>query len=225
MKSAFCSAIVAFIGAIGLAEAPQAQRAVPTAARLSGGASAPLAPPMTIGGGEVVLDVTVGKDGKVTKVQPVRATPPYTDLLSSAVSGWAFSPAKVLVEEALQSAESHVLVAAVYRPPQVYAAPAPGTETKTVGDLSPELPAPGALSMPQSYPPQATRDGTVVIELELSMAGVVGGAKVISRPSAFDSAALNTVKSWRFGIPAKPGGAESIYVYAVVGFREPITGR
>ena len=68
------------------------------------------------------------------------------------------------------------------------------------------------------------KDGPVVIELELSMAGVVGDAKVISRPSAFDAAALSTVRSWRFGIPAKPSGAESIYVYAVVGFREPITG-
>ena len=115
-------------------------------------------------------------------------------------------------------------MAAVYRPPQVYAAPAAGAETKTVGELSPELPAPSALTMPPSYPPQATRDGTVVIELELSMAGVVGDAKVISRPSAFDAAALSTVRSWRFGIPAKPSGAESIYVYAVVGFREPITG-
>src|SRR5262245_34668078 len=129
---------VAFICAAGLVAHIGAQDNKPTSARLRAGASAPLAPPLTIGGGEVVLDVTVGKDGTVAKVQPVRATPPYTQLVTGAVGGWGFDPAKSVVEDALQTSEGHVLVVAVYRPPQVYAAPAPGAETKIVGELSPQ---------------------------------------------------------------------------------------
>ena len=200
-----------------------AQGPLPTAARLRAGASAPLAPPLVIGGGEVVLDVTVSRDGGVTRVEPVRTTPPYTDLLTGAVRAWRFDPPKALVKGALLSAEGHVLVVAMYRPPQVYSAPAPGAETKTVGDLSPELPTPTSLAMPVAYPPLATRDGAVLIELELTMAGMVREARVMSRASAFDGAALDTVKRWRFDIPRDPAGAEQIYAYAVVGFREPIT--
>jgi TonB family protein len=224
MKSAFTVLVVSLMLFADAGAAWAGQGASPNAARLRGSAAAPLAPPMTVGGGEVVLDVTVAANGSVAKVQPIRATPPYTELLVNAVGSWGFVPARAVTEGELQPAESHVLVVAVYRPPQVYAAPALGVETKTVGELAPELPAPAPLSMPPSYPPQATRDGAVVIELELSMAGVIGGAKVISRPSAFDSAALATVRSWRFDVPRNPKGAESIFVYAVVGFREPITG-
>jgi TonB family protein len=200
-----------------------AQGLLPTAARLRAGASAPLAPPLVIGGGEVVLDVTVASDGGVTKVEPVRTTPPYTELLTGAVRGWRFDPPKVVVKGAPQPAEGHVLVVATYRPPQVYSAPTPGAETTTVGELSPELPAPTHIAMPEAYPPLATRDGAVLIEIELTMAGVVRDAKVMSRASAFDGAALDTVKGWRFDIPRDPAGAERIYAYAIVGFREPIT--
>ena len=56
-----------------------------------------------------------------------------------------------------------------------------------------------------------------------TMAGVVRGTKVMSQPSTFDSAALETVRAWRFDIPRRPAGAEQVFVYAVVGFREPIT--
>jgi TonB family protein len=202
---------------------PVAQATLPAAARLRAGVAAPLAPQLTIGGGEVVLDVTVGKDGAVTNVQPVRATPPYTALLETAIGGWAFDPPKAPSDGKLQPADGHVLVVAVYRPPQVYAAPAPGAETKTVGELSPELPVPGGLSMPGAYPPRATGDGAVVIEVELSPAGAARGTKVMSRPSPFDSAAIDTVKGWRFGPPRDPSGADPIFAYAVIGFRQPVT--
>jgi TonB family protein len=202
---------------------PVLARQLPTAARARAGASVPLAPPMVVGGGEVILDVTVGSNGRVTDVTPVRSTPPYTDLVAGAVRGWSFDTPRAPVKGELQPATGHVLVLAVYRPPQVYAAPARGEETKTVGELSPELPPPAGLSMPAAYPPQATRDGVVLIEMELSMAGVVRATKVLSRPSAFDGAALDTVRAWRFDIPRTPAGAEAIYVYAIVGFREPIT--
>jgi outer membrane biosynthesis protein TonB len=196
---------------------------VPTAARLQAGARVPLAPAMAVGGGEVVLDVLVSTSGAVAKVLPVRATPPFTDLMTSAVKGWRFDGARAAVKGALQPAEGHVLVAAVFRPPQVYAAPALGGETKVVGQLSPSLPQPGVLTMPAAYPPRAVRDGTVLIEIELSAAAMPSAHKVLSPASVFDAAALETVKGWRFGFPTEPSGADQLFAYAVVGFREPIT--
>lgn len=196
---------------------------VPTAARLRAGASVPLAPAMVVGGGEVVLDVLVGTSGAVAKVLPVRATPPFTDLMVAAVKGWRFDAATAAVKGALQPSEGHVLVTAVFRPPQVYAAPALGAPTADAGQLSPSLPQPGTLPMPAAYPPRAVRDGTVLIEIELTAAAMPLSHKVLSPASAFDSAALETVKEWRFGFPPKPSGADRLYAYAVVGFREPIT--
>jgi TonB family protein len=213
----------AMLGAVLAGAAPVDARQLPTAARLRAGATAPLAPRLIVGGGEVVLDLTVGADGQVSKVEPVRTTPPYTDLLVGAVRGWRFDPPKAPIKGTLQPGEGHVLVVAMYRPPQVYAAPARGKETRTVGELSPELPAPAGLAMPTAYPPRAAHDGAVLIEMELTMAGVVRGTKVMSQPSTFDSAALETVRAWRFDIPRRPAGAEQVFVYAVVGFREPIT--
>jgi TonB family protein len=207
--------------ALGAGQPPT--QPVPAAARLRAGARVPLAPPLVVGGGEVVLDVTVDTSGAVVKVEPVRATPPYTELLVSAVKGWSFDAATAAVKGVLQPSEGHVLVVAMFRPPQVYAAPALGAPTASVGSLSPELPQPGGLSMPAAYPPRAVRDGTVLVEIALTAAAVARDHKVLSPASAFDAAAVETVKGWRFGFPPKPAGAEQLFVYAVVGFREPIT--
>ena len=220
--SVLVSVLLIPMATIGNGTAAQ-QQPSPSAPRLRGGGQAPLASPMVVGGGEVVLDVTVGTGGRVSKVDVVRATPPYTDLVSGAVKGWQFHAAQAAVKGALQPAEGHVLVVAVYRPPQVYAGPAPGVATAVVGQPSAELPVPGALTMPASYPPRATRDGTVLVEIELTAAGVPAGHRVLSQPSSFDSAALDTVRGWRFGFPSEPTGASQLFVYALVGFREPIT--
>ena len=77
--------------------------------------------------------------------------------------------------------------------------------------------------MPAAYPPRAVRDGTVLIEIELTAAAVAREHRVMSPPTAFDSSALETVRMWRFDYPNQPTGAPRLFVYAVVGFREPIT--
>jgi outer membrane biosynthesis protein TonB len=143
--------------------------------------------------------------------------------MTAAVKSWRFDAATETVKGALQPAEGHVLVTAVFRAPQVYAAPALGAPAAAAGPLSPSLPEPGTLAMPAAYPPRAVRDGTVLIEIELTAAAMPVGHKVLSPASPFDSAALETVKQWRFGFPSKPSGADRLYAYAVVGFREPIT--
>jgi TonB family protein len=200
-----------------------AAQPVPSAARLRAGAAVPLAPPLAVGGGEVVLDVAVDSDGRVSEITPARATPMFTDLLTTAVRDWRFDPSRTLVKSVLQPADGHVLVIGVFRPPQVYLGPTVGAEPTAGKPLSPELTPPLAIPMPASYPPRATRDGTVLIEIELTMAGVVRAQRVMSPPTPFDGAALDAVKTWRFDFPRSPSGAPQLFAYAVVSFREPVT--
>jgi hypothetical protein len=147
-RSVLVSVMVIPMAMIGNGAAAQ-EPPQPTSARLRAGGQAPLASPLVVGGGEVALDLTVGTRGRVTKVDVLRATPPYTDLVVGAVKGWQFDVAQAAVKGVLVDAESHVLVVAVYRAPQVYAAPGPGVEPATVGQPSwrcrpPTRPAPSA---------------------------------------------------------------------------------
>jgi TonB family protein len=77
--------------------------------------------------------------------------------------------------------------------------------------------------MPAAYPPRATRDGAVLIEIELDGTGAALTHRVMSPASPFDAPALEAVRTWRLAPPAKPSRAEKLYVYAIVGFKEPIT--
>ena len=199
-----------------------AAQELPRSARLRAGAGVPLAPTMVLGGGEVLLDVTVGTDGSVGSIEALRATPPYTELVTGAVQGWRFDPAKASVRGVLETVESHVLVAAVFRPPDVYSAPARGEPTTGQGEPSAGLPRLRSLDKPLTYPPRSVRDGTVLVEIELTAAAVAREYRVMSPPSTFDSAALEAVRGWRFDYPREPTGTP-LFVYAVVGFREPIT--
>jgi outer membrane biosynthesis protein TonB len=205
-----------------LPAAQGAAQELPTSARLRAGASVPLAPTMVLGGGEVLLDLTIGTDGSVTHIETLRSTPPYTELMISAVQGWRFDPARGPVRGVMQAVNGHVLVAVVFRPPDIYSAPARGEPTTVRGEPSAELPRLRSLDRPATYPPRSVRDGTVLIEIELTAAAVAREHRVMSPPSTFDSAALETVRGWRFDYPSEPTGAP-LFVYAVIGFREPIT--
>lgn len=219
VRGAVCGAVCALLVS---AAAQGAAQDLPVSARLRAGASVPLAPTMALGGGEVLLDLTIGADGSVATIETLRATPPYTELMTGAVRSWRFDAAKAPERGILQTVEGHVLVAAVFRPPGIYAAPARGEPTTGHGEPSAELPRLRSLDMPLTYPPRSVRDGTVLIEIELTAAAVAREYRVMSPPSTFDSAALETVRGWRFDYPSSPTGAP-LFVYAVIGFREPIT--
>ena len=54
-------------------------------AQLQSGAT-PALPVMAVGGGEVLLELSLGSDGRVTDVKPLRTTPPFTETLTRAGS-------------------------------------------------------------------------------------------------------------------------------------------
>jgi len=85
-------------------------------ARLRSG-EAFIQPPMTAGGGEVLLELEVAASGEVTGVTTLRTTPPFGDLLRQAASGWRFEPAREVQEDpdAPIAVDSKVLVAGFFR--------------------------------------------------------------------------------------------------------------
>jgi hypothetical protein len=114
-----------------------------------------------------------------------------------------------------------VLVIALFRPASFYAGPSPGSPPQVRGLVSPQLPNPDALIMP-AYPPTATGSGIVVIEIEMTARAEPRGYRLLSPLSGFDSAALDAVRTWRFSPLRTVDIPETLFVYAVLGFRAPL---
>jgi hypothetical protein len=147
----------------GRVAARQSQPYQPAVYRAGG---VPVLPTSAVGGGDVWLDVAVDGRGSVEHVTPLRATPPFTDLFVRAVSGWAFRPARDLG----MAAPSHVLVAALVRPPAL-------TVPSTLGSPAQDLASPRAdLCMPVTtimpvQTPMAHRSGVVLVEARVDAQG------------------------------------------------------
>lgn len=210
-------AVAIAILAVGLAAAADDIKAP----RLKGGGPVPTADRLAIGGGEVAVELHVGNDGTVTEVAPLTSTPPFTEAVTAAVRSWRFEPAQDTIDERLVAVPGRVLVLAAFRPPAVYASPAPGGPSQLLGRPSAALPQPGALTMP-AYPPRVFGDGTVLVEIEMSPAGAPREYRVLGPKSGFDAAALEAVRAWRFGPPSLSRLPDPLYVYAIIGFREPV---
>jgi hypothetical protein len=162
------------------------------------------APPITpVGGGEVVLELTVSTSGAVSNVKRLRTTPPYTEFLAGAVATWQFTPATAAFVKQEVSVDALALVVGVFRPPSVYGGPSAGSPPQVLGAAARSLPQVGALVMP-NYSPTFVGDGIVIIEIELTARAEPREYRVISAPSGFNSAALTAVRAWRFTPPISP---------------------
>jgi TonB family protein len=169
-------------------------------------------PHQTAAAGQVLLDLTVDERGVVGTINTLRDTPGLTDAIRRAVAGWRFSPAT----QGEQPVASHVLVAAVFRPP-VLLLPGGGES-----EAAPP-PPPGAVPhpitiVPPAYPPNAVGDGVVIVEVEVDAEGAVTRASAVRSSPPFDGPATDAALQWRFQ-PATTGPA---LVYVVFGFRQPV---
>ncbi len=159
----------------------------------------PVQPPQVTGGVEVLLELTVGNDGKELKGHTLRSTPPFTELLVDAVRLWKFHPA----EDRGDEVESAVLVAGLFRPPTLMG-PAAGEPAKDVTPPSSLIPMPYTIVAPD-YPPGALADGVVLVEVIVERDGTVDAARVLRSSAAFDRAATDAVLQWKFR-PARRDG-------------------
>ena len=70
------------------------------------------------------------------------------------------------------------------------------------------------------YPSNAKGSATVVMQVDVSDQGRVDSARVLAAGSAFDAAALDTVKAWTFR-PAvranRPAASRAFVVFSFVG--------
>lgn len=207
--------VVAMAAAAGVARAQDL-----TAPRLSDGrVGADI--PRAFGGGEVVLELTIDSEGSVTDVKRITITPPYLDFAVKSVAEWQFTPATAVTDGRVTTVAAPVLVVAVFRPPLVYAGPAPGPRPQVLGSLSRRVPSIDSIALP-AYPPMAIGDGVVVVEIEIR-SGEPLNYRVVGPVSGFDEAALDAVRSWRFGPPQDSDVPETTFAYAVLGFRAPLT--
>lgn len=199
-------------------------------AKYRGGAVPPI-PIQAVSAGEVVLEVAVDRNGRVTAVKPLRATAPFTEAMAAAVRTWSFTPAEDApalpagAEPApadRKAMASTVLVIGLFRPPALFA-PTLGEPPKDVAKPSGAAPVPMArLEMP-SYPPNALHDGVVLLELDVAVHGGIAGIAVVKSSPAFDKAAVQAASALIFTPGRVHDRAARALVYVVAGFRQPIT--
>jgi TonB family protein len=183
---------------------------------------------MNVGGGEVLLEVTVTETGAVGLVRPLRVTPSFDGPLMEAVRSWRFVPAQVLIAAAERKpggpdrrpVESKVLVGGWYRPPALYSGTL-GEPTKDISSASPEAPSLLSSTMPP-FPANAYSPGVVLVELRLDSNGTVTGSRVVQSAPPFDDAALSAAGQWKFDPPRFRGIRSNSAVYIIFGFPRPV---
>ena len=185
-------------------------------ARYRGG-DVPAIPQMTPGGGEVFLQVIVDSQGRVGDVIPLRATPPFTDLLVEAVHGWRFLPA--LDENG--PATSSVLVAGIFRPPALFAR-ALGEAPRDLAASAADMPFPITYSLP-AFPATAFQGGSALLEAEVGEDGRPADVRVIRAAPPFDAISRAAVQDWLFRAARIGGGPVRSYAYVIFGFSPPVT--
>ncbi len=218
---------VALIAACVVAGGVSAQDAF-SPARYKSGAVPPV-PVRAAGGGQVFVEASVDRDGRVTAVTPLRATPPFTEAVVGAVQSWTFTPASGAADTASRRGgrqgprtpvATRVLVAAVFRPPALNT-PTLGELPKDVASASDEAPFPLATTVP-AFPPRAFSSGVVLLEVRIDRNGAVSGTSVVRSAPPFDEAAQQSVAQWSFRPPRVGGQRQPAVAYALLGFPVPV---
>ena len=215
--------VLAAVALLCLAVAQAAQGPWLPAKYVAGGV--PPLPRLAVGGGQVVLELSVDDGGSVTAVKPLRTTPPFAAALAAEAPGWRFSPAEeeradparpgVAVKVAVAS---KVALIGMFRPP-VLRGPTLGAVPKDVAAASEDIAFPLTMVMP-NFPPTARAGGQVLVEARIAPDGAVGEVKVLQAQPPFESAALNALSQWTFRPARRAGAPIPSTVYIVFGFAQ-----
>ncbi len=182
-----------------------------------------------VGGGEAFLEVSVTAAGAVAAIRPLRATPPFTDMLTASVRTWEFAPALDASRAALEQnrgmpipVPSKVLVGALFRPPALVG-PTLGAATVDVGKPGDDTPFPRATTTPP-FPTHARDGASVLLELRVDEDGAVADVTVFRSAPPFDEPARSAARAWRFRPASVNGRPVQSLVYVVFGFPTPVLG-
>jgi len=180
-----------------------------------------------VGGGEVLLEVTVDRTGAISVIKPLRETATFTERMTQAVKTWRFKPSERDIPTAqrkpggplTERVDARVLVAGVFRRPSVIGLTL-GEPVRDVATASADIAFPTSI-VPPTFPPAALSPGVVLVEVRVNAIGGVSDAKIRLSSPGFDDVALSTARRWKFR-PAKTGGASAPAVaYIVFGFPVP----
>ena len=110
------AAIAAFVLGAAIVGYAQAEKFIP--ARLLTAELATLPVTTTVGGGEVLIEAIVDRNGLLTRPIILRGTPPYTQLVFDAIRRWRFTPARTVGLDGVErTVEMPVSIGAAYRAP------------------------------------------------------------------------------------------------------------
>jgi TonB family protein len=180
-----------------------------------------------VGGGEVLLEVTVDRTGAISAIKPLRETATFTERMTQAVKTWHFTPSERDIPTtqrkpggpATERVDARVLVAGVFRRPSVIGLTL-GEPVRDVAAASADIPFPTSIGT-LGYPPAAVNPGVVLVEVQVDAKGGVSDARIRVSSPGFDNIALSTARQWTFR-PAKARGANAPAVaYVVFGFPVP----
>jgi TonB family protein len=180
-----------------------------------------------VGGGEVLLEVSVDRTGAITGIKPLRETATFTERMVQSVKTWRFTPAEAPIEPALrkpggpatQPVESKVLVAGVFRRPSVIGVTL-GAPIQDVATASIDIPFPTSIATP-TYPPGTLSPGVVLVQVSVDAGGRVTDATIRVPAPGFDSAALDAARQWTFRAARPSGSSAPAVAYIVFGFPVP----
>ena len=181
--------------------------------RLSG--DIPQPPVNAIGWVEAVVDLEVDAAGAVVTATGLRATPGGLDFVLPSLKNWKFQAAN----DGTSSVASHVLVAAMMRPAQLFD-PAGGSPAADLQKPNDEVAYPRA-TVRAGYPRNVIGDRSVLVEVVVGSDGRVERAAVVGAASGFDSAALAAARGWSFRPARYQDQAVPGAVYLIFGFRTP----
>ena len=134
------AALVIVTTLVALSAPAIAQQQQYTAARYLGGGPPGLAP-MAVGGGQVIVELSVNASGSIEGARTLRSTLPYTQMVLDALNSWRFTPAiedpigRDGKPEGARSVAAKVIVAAVYRPPALQGTNSSNTERSKLIDV------------------------------------------------------------------------------------------
>ena len=164
---------------------------------------------------QAAFDVGVDPSGLVTEMSCLYGSAPLTNGLEEVVAQWYFEPA---TEDGVPK-PSHVLVAALFRPPALFNVGPCGPPDAMIL-APPDLPVP-IVVRPPTYPVHALGRGVVIVEVGIGPSGEVRSARALGGPTAFDRAAEQAAQAWRFLPGCRQGRPVPTVAYLVFGFQEP----
>lgn len=180
--------------------------------------------PMVAGGGEVLIEAIIDRNGAVTRPVLLRSTPPYAQMMLDAIMRWRFLPARLRDPRGVEGpVEASVVIAAVYRPPTLFNGPTIGEAPKDLAVASREVAYPASLITP-AYPPNAltATAATVLFEVVLDETGAIREARAVASDRAFEGAARDALMQLRFRPGLAGGRSAPATTYVLYGFRPPI---